>query len=100
MSKVQEIAAAIQKLTAEEIREVQEWLEEFAEDQMEFKPEFQAGIDESKKLMSSGAKPRVRRFFLREVPPIDPIPLQPPGYFADCYSKSEIAKDNRLAKVS
>jgi hypothetical protein len=41
-----------------------------------------------------------RRFLLQEVPPIDPIPIRPPGYFADCYNESEIAGDNRLAKAS
>jgi len=41
-----------------------------------------------------------RRFILQEVPPIDPIPVGPPGYFANCYSKSEIEQDNRLAKTS
>src|SRR5882672_7488317 len=40
------------------------------------------------------------RFILQEVPPIDPIPLRPPGYFAHCYTKAEIEEDNRLAKSS
>ena len=40
------------------------------------------------------------RFVLQEVPPIEPIPMRPPGYFAECYSKSEIAEINRLAKAS
>ena len=40
------------------------------------------------------------RFILQEVPPIDPIPIRPPGYFAHCYSKAEIQEENRLAKVS
>ncbi|PWU07979.1 MAG: hypothetical protein C5B50_30430 [Verrucomicrobia bacterium] len=41
-----------------------------------------------------------RRFILQEVPPIDPIPVRPPGYFASCYSKAEIQEENRLAKAS
>jgi hypothetical protein len=41
-----------------------------------------------------------RRFLLQEVPPIDPIPLRPPGYFASCYTKTEVEEDNRLAKAS
>ena len=41
-----------------------------------------------------------RRFVLQEVPPIDPIPIRPPGYFANCYSKAEIQEENRLAKSS
>jgi len=41
-----------------------------------------------------------RRFVLQEVPPIDPIPIRPAGYFADCYSKTETREDNLLAKAS
>ena len=40
------------------------------------------------------------RFILQEVPPIDPIPIRPPGYFASCYSKAEIEEENLLAKAS
>lgn len=40
------------------------------------------------------------RFILQEVPPIDPIPIRPAGYFANVYSKSEIQEENRLAKAS
>src|SRR5438477_2537108 len=41
-----------------------------------------------------------RRFVLQRVPPIDPIPLRPPGYFSNCYSKTESEEENRLAKAS
>ena len=40
------------------------------------------------------------RFLLQQVPPIDPIPMRPPGYFANCYSKAEIQEENRLSKSS
>ena len=40
------------------------------------------------------------RFVLQEVPPIDPIPIRPPGYYASAYSKAEIEEDNLLAKAS
>lgn len=40
------------------------------------------------------------RFLLQEVPPIDPIPIRPAGYFANCYSKEEVQEQNRLAKAS
>ena len=40
------------------------------------------------------------RFILQEVPPIDPIPIRPAGYFANCYSKEEVREQNRLAKAS
>ena len=40
------------------------------------------------------------RFILQQVHPIDPIPIRPAGYFADCYTKEEIREQNRLAKAS
>lgn len=40
------------------------------------------------------------RFILQEVPPIDPIPIRPAGYFAHCYTKEDIKDQNRLAKAS
>ena len=41
-----------------------------------------------------------QRFVLQEVKEIEPIPVRPPGYFANCYTKEEIASDNRLSKAS
>lgn len=41
-----------------------------------------------------------RRFILQPVAEIDPIPIRPPGYFANVYSKAEIDEENRLAKAS
>ena len=41
-----------------------------------------------------------KRFILQPVAEIDPIPVRPPGYFANIYSKAEIAEENRLAKAS
>ncbi len=43
---------------------------------------------------------RRRKVNLQEVPPIDRIPVRPPGYLANCYSKVESREENRLAKVS
>lgn len=40
------------------------------------------------------------RFILQEVPPIDPIPMRPAGYFANAYTAAEIQDENRLAKAS
>jgi hypothetical protein len=40
------------------------------------------------------------RFLLQHVPSIPPIPLRPPNYFADCYTREEIAIENKLAKAS
>jgi hypothetical protein len=39
-------------------------------------------------------------YILQEVPHIDPIPIRPPGYFANCYSKEEIREQSLLAKAS
>ena|SRR2546425_482653 len=41
-----------------------------------------------------------QRFMLQEVPPIDPVPIRPAGYFAQCYNRSEIREENRFAKAS
>jgi hypothetical protein len=40
------------------------------------------------------------RFILQPVPQIDPIPIRPPGYFANYDSKKEIREQNELAKAS
>lgn len=41
-----------------------------------------------------------RRFVLQEVPEIEPIPMRPPDYFANAYTRAEIREENRLAKAS
>ncbi len=41
-----------------------------------------------------------RRFILQEVPPMEPIPMRPPGYFANTCTAAEIQDENRLAKAS
>src|SRR5436853_7385531 len=41
-----------------------------------------------------------RRFILQEVPPIDPIPFRPAGYFGNLDSKEEIQEANKLSKTS
>lgn len=41
-----------------------------------------------------------RRFVLQEVPEIEPIPMRPPGFFANTYNRDEIREDNSLAKAS
>ena len=41
-----------------------------------------------------------RRFVLQEVPEIEPIPLRPPGFFANAASPADIQEGNRLAKAS
>lgn len=41
-----------------------------------------------------------QRFILQVVPEIEPIPMRPPGYFANAYTAEEIQEENRLAKAS
>ena len=43
-------------------------------------------------LLTKGAKQVVLR-----QSETDPVPIRPPGYFADCYSTDEAAESNRLA---
>ena len=40
------------------------------------------------------------RFTLQRVPEMESIPIRPPGYFANCYTREEIDLDNRLSKAS
>jgi hypothetical protein len=40
------------------------------------------------------------RFILQHVREIEPIPMRPPGYFANCYTREEIELDNLLSKAS
>jgi hypothetical protein len=61
MSKVEQIESDLQQLSPGELRQVQEWLENFLEDQLEMTDEFKAGIAGSKRLFASGVKPRVRQ---------------------------------------
>jgi hypothetical protein len=41
-----------------------------------------------------------QRFILQHVPDIEPIPMRPPGFFANCDSRAEIELANRLSKAS
>jgi len=41
-----------------------------------------------------------RLLTLQEYQPVEDIPLRPPGYFKDVYTKAEIKEQNRLAKWS
>ena len=61
MSTVQEIEAAIMKLSPGELKRVRDWLEDFAEDQLEFTDEFKAKIARSRQAMLTGERPRVRQ---------------------------------------
>lgn len=45
MSTVHEIEAAVQKLPVEQVRELQDWLADYLEDDAELNPEFIASIE-------------------------------------------------------
>jgi len=61
MSKVEQIESELQKLSAAELRQVRDWLDDFVEDGLEFTPEFESTIRKSEGEMNSGARPRVRQ---------------------------------------
>lgn len=58
MSTVQEIETAIERLPRDQIREIQSWLDEMLEDELEFTDEFKASIERGKLDLAEG---RVRR---------------------------------------
>ena len=54
MSTVQEIQAAIPKLSAEELVRLKEWLDDFFEDQLELTDEVKAALDGSRAEIEAG----------------------------------------------
>jgi hypothetical protein len=54
MSRVKQIEDQVKKLSADEVKELREWLEDFLEDRMEFTPQFEATIRESEAEMKLG----------------------------------------------
>ena len=61
MSKVEQIEAQLQSLSPAELKRVRDWLDDFVEDRLEFKEEFEAAIEESEREMAAGLRPRVRK---------------------------------------
>jgi len=61
MSKVDQIEAELEKLTPTELKQIRDWLDDFAEDRMEFSTEFEAAVQQSEREMTSGKQPRVRQ---------------------------------------
>ena len=61
MSKLERIEAELKQLSAAELRQVREWLDDFVEDGREFTPEFESAVRESEREMASGIQPRVRK---------------------------------------
>ena len=54
MSTVQQIKAAIPKLTPQEQVELREWLEDFFEDQLELKDEVKTKLDQARQEIREG----------------------------------------------
>ncbi len=54
MSTVQEIRAAIPKLSPEELADLKEWLDDFFEDQLELTDEVKASLDRSRAEIAEG----------------------------------------------
>ena len=61
MSKVEQIETELEKLSAAELRQVREWLDDFVEDRMQFTAEFESAIQDSEREMNSGMQPRIRK---------------------------------------
>jgi len=61
MSKVEQIQTELQSLSPAELKRVKDWLDDFVEDRLEFREEFEAAIQESEREMADGLRPRVRQ---------------------------------------
>ena len=61
MSKVERIEAELQRLSPADLKRVRDWLDDFVEDRLEFREDFQAAIQESEREMAAGLRPRVRK---------------------------------------
>ena len=54
MSTVQEIEAAIPRLSRAEVEELRAWLDDFLDDQMELTDEVKTRLDQSKREIAAG----------------------------------------------
>ena len=54
MSTVQEIEAAIPRLSLAEVEELRAWIDDFLEDQLELKDEVKAKLDQSRSEIAAG----------------------------------------------
>ena len=61
MSKVEQIEAELQRLSPAELKRVRDWLDDFVEDRLEFREDFEAAVQESEREMAAGLRPRVRK---------------------------------------
>ncbi len=61
MSKVEQIQAELEALSPADLKRVRDWLEDFVEDRLEFREDFEGAIQESERQMAAGLRPRVRK---------------------------------------
>ena len=61
MSKVEQIEAELQNLSPAELKRVRDWLDDFVEDRLEFREDFETAVQESEREMAAGLRPRVRK---------------------------------------
>ncbi len=61
MSRVDQIEAELEKLSPAKLEQVRDWLDDFAEDRLEFTPDFEATIQQSEREMAAGMQPRTRQ---------------------------------------
>ena len=61
MSKVAQIGSELETLSQTELREIRDFLDDLIEDDLEFTPEFESGIQQSEREMAAGIRPRVRQ---------------------------------------
>ena len=61
MSKVEQIEAELQSLSPAELKQVRDWLDDFVEDRLEFREDFEGAIQESEREMAAGLRPRIRK---------------------------------------
>ena len=54
MSTVQEIEAAIPRLTRAQVEELREWIEDYLEDQLELTDEVKSKLDQSRREIAAG----------------------------------------------
>ena len=54
MSTVQEIQAAIPKLSLGEIEQIRTWIDDYLEDQLELKDQVKAKLDQSRREIAAG----------------------------------------------
>ena len=54
MSTVQEIQAAIRRLTRAQVEELREWIEDYLEDQLELTDEVKSKLDQSRREIAAG----------------------------------------------